>query len=738
MHPVLLTVASQMPQQESQGHGGCMSLSGLTVTRTQAQPGPGTSCRQACRHALHVPCSCEDDLQGYHMPADKRKEILELGLPDDGYDYLQHLQALPGSTVKASAQACGAPAQLPSPLTSLGCVWNARWRARCQWGVWLLLLRLLVVDFFKLLLLSLPYSQRATAVSHFSCPACACMFWAPIAGNTCLDVCCWACAWPQNPVAGMLLVPAGLEHRTCSHTSCHLNDVLVAVMAVLVVEVAVVGLMVVLVMVVAVMVTPSGPSSSRSVPVTAATSRGPGHGTQHAPQHPAPSCSSAQTHLNAPEPTTLLTAVRLEAPSWQPPLPDVRLLDARQLLLQPGHPGQPGPSRQVATARAGQGAGQQAGPKAANDHSAAAVLNSAANLLVCMLRAGSSIWCPFCSLFPHAVRSRTLGEVAAAGDSEGSEGSDLGDWFDSFVAVASQPPAPGATASQHDPAAAKAGGPGGCWARVGLWDGGRKGQSGWRAFWADACWAEAGAAAAVGYSTDGLGQGYGSCWALVGGVVSSGRSGSDSGSTASQQSGRASSIQGSLQPLALGEPLAVSESLGLVGRLRRVWYVGGVLSPWCTRLLVWAGQQDGKSGARKPGCTFGGQQAGGLCAQGLGRVGQQAGGLCAQGLGKVGQHAGGLSAARLQAAWLWAAAVHMWVSIGGGSKGAQGGKAGWPVLAGSGQPRDREEIEGKERRPRMHQRGAWLDTWRLMQTVRAQGEGAVNVQVAAPTVASVF
>ncbi|GFH21349.1 uncharacterized protein HaLaN_18633 [Haematococcus lacustris] len=53
--------------------------------------------------------NCEDDLQGYHMPADKRKEILELGLPDDGYDYLQHLQALPGSTVKAPAQACATP-----------------------------------------------------------------------------------------------------------------------------------------------------------------------------------------------------------------------------------------------------------------------------------------------------------------------------------------------------------------------------------------------------------------------------------------------------------------------------------------------------------------------------------------------------------------------------------------------------------------------------------------------------
>ena len=37
----------------------------------------------------------------WDLPGDKRKEIVELGLPDDGYDYLQHLKD-PAANVSSS------------------------------------------------------------------------------------------------------------------------------------------------------------------------------------------------------------------------------------------------------------------------------------------------------------------------------------------------------------------------------------------------------------------------------------------------------------------------------------------------------------------------------------------------------------------------------------------------------------------------------------------------------------
>ena len=37
-------------------------------------------------------CSLYED-QSYQLPEEKRRAIIELGLPDDGYDYLQHLRS---------------------------------------------------------------------------------------------------------------------------------------------------------------------------------------------------------------------------------------------------------------------------------------------------------------------------------------------------------------------------------------------------------------------------------------------------------------------------------------------------------------------------------------------------------------------------------------------------------------------------------------------------------------------
>lgn len=39
-------------------------------------------------------CVCSWDDSGYTMTAEKRKEMLLMGLPDDGYDYLRHLKAI--------------------------------------------------------------------------------------------------------------------------------------------------------------------------------------------------------------------------------------------------------------------------------------------------------------------------------------------------------------------------------------------------------------------------------------------------------------------------------------------------------------------------------------------------------------------------------------------------------------------------------------------------------------------
>lgn len=47
----------------------------------------------------------------WDLPDSKRKEILELGLPDDGYDYLQHLKdpAATGAPVDVKVAAEGEP-----------------------------------------------------------------------------------------------------------------------------------------------------------------------------------------------------------------------------------------------------------------------------------------------------------------------------------------------------------------------------------------------------------------------------------------------------------------------------------------------------------------------------------------------------------------------------------------------------------------------------------------------------
>lgn len=41
---------------------------------------------------LSIACSIYDDAS-YELSEERRKAILELGLPDDGYDYLRHLRA---------------------------------------------------------------------------------------------------------------------------------------------------------------------------------------------------------------------------------------------------------------------------------------------------------------------------------------------------------------------------------------------------------------------------------------------------------------------------------------------------------------------------------------------------------------------------------------------------------------------------------------------------------------------
>ena len=52
----------------------------------------------------------------YDLPDSKRKEIVELGLPDDGYDYLQHLvdPAATGASLGIKVAAEGEPPCVPS------------------------------------------------------------------------------------------------------------------------------------------------------------------------------------------------------------------------------------------------------------------------------------------------------------------------------------------------------------------------------------------------------------------------------------------------------------------------------------------------------------------------------------------------------------------------------------------------------------------------------------------------
>ena len=46
----------------------------------------------------------EDDSSTYSLSETQRREIIGLGLPDDGYDYLKHLRSLGGAAAEGSAE----------------------------------------------------------------------------------------------------------------------------------------------------------------------------------------------------------------------------------------------------------------------------------------------------------------------------------------------------------------------------------------------------------------------------------------------------------------------------------------------------------------------------------------------------------------------------------------------------------------------------------------------------------